>query len=293
LKRQGPLRLATPAKFTPLLRVLRRRGDGFHEVVIVLAPISLCDTLTFRFGGAPIFDLTCEGGAELGPPEDNLVLRAARTFAAAVERPLGARIRLEKRIPAGAGLGGGSGNAAATLLALNAAHGYPLGPAALARLAATLGSDVPFFLNPVPTVARGRGELLEPLPVFPRLPLLVVRPPFAVSTAAAYGWVRPDPTERPLPLLSTPAEVVAALENAFEAAVFPRHPVLAEIREALRAAGAAGAVLSGTGSAMVGIFADAEARERAVHALAGQEAWALFPCETLPSFTYALPPRSP
>lgn len=295
---QGPLRITTPGKVTLALQILRRRSDGYHDIRLLLAPVSLYDTLAFAPGAGAGVTLAGADEAALGPPERNLVVRAAHAFAEAAGVAPALAVTLQKRIPAAAGLGGGSGNAAGTLLALNRLHGEPLDAAALHALAAGLGSDVPFFLHPRPALAEGRGERLTPLQRFPSLPLLVVRPALAVSTGEAYVLAQPR-AGRPHPLAGhaegppdLPA-VLSLLENDFEAALFPRWPELLAVKEALLAAGAAGAVLSGSGSAVAGLFADTAARDEAAARLSGRRDWQLLPCRTLAGHDcFAEPPQA-
>jgi 4-diphosphocytidyl-2-C-methyl-D-erythritol kinase len=290
-KTQAPFRVDTPAKITPVLHVGRRRADGFHEVRIALVPVSLYDTLVFRPGAGEGIALRVESGEELGPPGENLVLRAAHAFREALGAPLSIRIVLVKRIPAGAGLGGGSGNAGGTLVALNRWCGHPLAPATLERLAAALGSDVPFFLDPRPAWAEGRGERVRPWTSLPPLALLVVKPPASIATAEAYRLVTPEPGAETVqsPRWDSMAAVAAGLFNRFEAALLPRHPELAEIKARLLALGAAGALVSGTGSAVFGVFAHAAARDAAAAALAGEQSragWRCLPCHSLNRHDY-------
>jgi 4-diphosphocytidyl-2-C-methyl-D-erythritol kinase len=292
-KTQGPFRVASPAKVTLHLRILRRRSDGYHDVRIALAPVALYDRLTFMLGGERGVRLQVHAPESLGPPEENLVQRAALAFQAALGRPLAAAMRLDKAIPAGAGLGGGSGNAAATLVALNRWHGHPLGPERMEALARALGADVPFFLEPRPAWAEGIGERLTPLGPLPALELLLAVPPLAIATGAAYALARPEadggPAPGAAPDFRSVAGVVEGLFNAFEAALLPRHPVLGTLRAALLEAGALGARLSGSGSALFGVFADGPARDAAAQTLAPRaaaEGWRLLPCRTLAAHRY-------
>jgi len=279
-KTQGACRFTTPAKITPIVNILALRRDGYHDVRIALVAVGLYDTIEWH-PGAGNLSLAVTGGENVGPPEQNLVLRAARAFAGAAEKALAGQLRLAKRVPAGAGLGGGSANAAGTLWALNHWYGSPLSVARLRELALALGSDVPFFLDPRPSWAEGRGERLTPIAGFPPLELLIVKPPFGIGTAFAYGRCRPRPRAA-VPRLESLGAVVAALENDFEPVLFPEFPELERIQQCLRAAGALGALLSGSGSAVFGIFADAAARDRAAEALARAEAaWSLYRCATL------------
>ncbi len=308
MKTQGPFWLDSPAKVTLHLRILRRLSAGYHEIRIAQAPIALYDRLHFRMGGAVGISLRVSSPDPLGPLADNLVRRAALAFqdgwaalraqggpagAEGAEGALRAAIRLDKRIPAGAGLGGGSGNAAATLVALNRWHGHPLGPARMEALAAGLGADVPFFLEPRPGWAEGIGERLSPLPALPALELLVIKPALSISTRAAYAAARAEADGGPRPAAEpdwrSAESIAAGLFNAFEAALLPHHPELPACKAALRAAGALGSLLSGSGSAVFGIFPDAPARAAAaarLAATAAQHGWRLFPCRTLQQHRY-------
>jgi len=157
------LTLTSPAKINLFLAVVGRRADGFHDLVSVVSPVAFGDTLTVESTASGDFTLECDD-ASLVVDERNLVLRAARAFREAAGWPGGGRFRLTKRIPQGAGLGGGSSNATTTLMALNTLAGRPLGMDALAVLAARLGSDCPLFLHSAPLILRGRGERIELLP---------------------------------------------------------------------------------------------------------------------------------
>lgn len=216
-------------------------------------------------------------GAELGPPDQNLAYRAAAAFHEAAGLAPALVIRLVKRIPAGAGLGGGSSDAAATLLALNRAHGGPLGPDTLLRLGAALGSDVPFFLcGAALALVWGRGERVLPLPPPPPAPVLLAVPPFPIATAEAYraldqghaGPRIPAPRAIRLEDLASWDGLAAAAANDFERVLFPRHPELAGLRDALARAGARPARLTGSGSAVFGIFESAAQRAAAAAEIA-------------------------
>jgi 4-diphosphocytidyl-2-C-methyl-D-erythritol kinase len=192
---QAFLRLSCPAKVNLSLELLGRRPDGYHELRSVMAPISLADDLELRLAAEPGVRLRVEG-ADLPAGPDNLVHRAAALVldevraaaAGAAHEPAapGVEIRLVKRIPVGAGLGGGSSDAAGTLVGLDRLLGSPLGPARLARLALRLGADVPFFVGGRAALATGVGERLEPLPPLPTLWMVLVNPGFPVSTADVY-----------------------------------------------------------------------------------------------------------
>jgi 4-diphosphocytidyl-2-C-methyl-D-erythritol kinase len=285
-------RLRTPAKVSLSLQVFDLRKDGYHGVRLVLVPVSLYDTLRMQHAPGIPLSLEVDSAEDLGAVENNLVWRAACRFEEASGVALQGKIRLTKRIPSGAGLGGGSGNAAGTLVALNALHGFPLSPPALLAAAAALGSDVPFFVAPRPSVCEGRGEVLSPLAAVPPLALLVAKPRFSIATGAAYRALaesragRPAPVPAPLPDLTTVDAVAAALHNDFEPVLDGRYPELAELRAQLSAAGALGAVLTGSGSAVFGVFRGAPQRDRAAERLGRDGRWTLLPCETLAGHSY-------
>src|SRR2546423_207492 len=174
-------------KVNLLLNILGRRADGFHELETVMHPVNLSDTLSFSRKPRSI-ELTCN---DPGLPADstNLVHRAAAAFFAQTRISEGVAIHLDKRIPMAAGLGGGSGNAATTLLAMNELFDLPLKPDELHQIAAAIGSDIPFFLQSRPALATGRGEKIQPLNFFPALrgtAFILMHPGFGISTAWAY-----------------------------------------------------------------------------------------------------------
>jgi 4-diphosphocytidyl-2-C-methyl-D-erythritol kinase len=201
-----PLALRAYAKLNLTLEVLNRRPDGYHEVRSVLQTIDLHDVITLD--PAPALELRCDD-AELSG-EDNLALKAARLLQSQAPGAHGARITLRKRIPVAAGLGGGSTDAAATLVGLNRLWELGLTPGDLAVLAAQLGSDVPFFLSGGTALVQGRGEVVAPLPPLPPMRFIVVRPPIAIAakTRTMYGALKPSMFNR--------GEVTEALVGALK-----------------------------------------------------------------------------
>ncbi len=270
------LELSSPCKVNLLLNILGRRPDGFHELETVLQPVPVCDQLRFErraFG----LHLTCSDPS-LPVDGGNLVHRAAEAFRSVAGIAEGVAIHLEKRLPHAAGLGGGSANAAVTLLGLNQLFGNPLTANQLHAAAAGLGSDVPFFLQPNPALGTGRGERVEPLAPFPALRgkgLLLFRPGFGVSTPWAYQQLStipdavngtPGRAARLITLLNRTdpnAFDGDAFYNALEGPVFRKYPILAGLKEWLMGQGALMALMSGSGSTMFAIT-DTEDHARAL-----------------------------
>lgn len=263
----------SPCKVNLLLNILGKRPDGFHELETVFHPVNVCDRLTFERAGRGV-ELTCSEPA-LPTDSNNLVHRAATAFLQAAQIKDGVRIHLEKKIPLAAGLGGGSGNAATTLLGLNELFGQSLPAAKLHELATALGSDVPFFLQSKPALATGRGEHLQPLEFFPALRgayFLLVHPGFGISTAWAYQNLarfpdalngKPGRAQKLVFLLqgSDLAAAAGDFYNSLEAPALEKFPILALFQEFLRANGAAAALMSGSGSTTFAIVQGREAAE--------------------------------
>lgn len=256
------LRLEALAKVNRWLRVLGARPDGYHELDTLFQTIDLSDELVLEEDDR--LTLTITGGS-LPADDRNLVLRAARTLAARTGTTRGARLELTKRVPVGAGLGGGSADAAAALLGLNVLWDLGLPVEELRLVAASVGSDVAFFLFGGRARGTGRGERVEPLPDVPEEALVLLFPPFGMSTAEVYrqvgaGRLAGSPPAGP------PVGEMPDL-NDLEAAAERLHPELRTLREALRSAGAVPARLSGSGSTLFGIFRSREKAEGARAAL--------------------------
>ena len=265
----------SPCKINLVLNILGRRTDGFHELETLLLPVSWCDELHFEpASGSTV--LTCSN-PDVPTDASNLILRAVEAFSRATGNALKLRIQLEKRIPMAAGLGGGSSNAATTLLALNEHRGQPLARAALRTIAATLGSDVPFFLQSGPALGVGRGEQLEtvpPLHALTGLHLLLIHPGFGVSTPWAYQHLGKFPAAldgqpgRAAAVAETLARGqreagLAGLFNSLETPVFDKYPVLRLYQDFLREHGALAAMMSGSGSTTFALFEHAGVAEAA------------------------------
>ena len=275
------LRLSAAAKVNLVLEVLGKRADGYHEIATVMQAVDLSDRLVLEDSDG--LGLTCQApGVPTGA--QNLALRAAIALREAAGCARGARITLDKRIPAAAGLGGGSSDAAAVLLGLNRLWGLRWPLARLEAVAAGLGMDVPFFLRGGAALATGRGERLVPL-AGRGLSLVLVNPRFGVSTAEMYGRVTPElySDGRRAGTLARAlarqgwARVAASLYNGLEPAVAAVHPEIARMHAALVAAGALGAVMSGSGPTVFGVARSWEqARQlRARVARASWDCWAV------------------
>lgn len=266
----------SPCKVNLLLNILGRRADGFHELETVFHPVNLCDRLAFT-RSSPGIRLTCNDPA-LPTDASNLVHRAATKFLEAAQIGDGVHIQLEKHIPMAAGLGGGSGNAATTLLGLNELFGGPLKEHQLHTIAATLGSDVNFFLQHKPALASGRGERIEALEDFAALRgacFLLIHPGFGIATPWAYRELarfpaalngKPGRAHKLISLLQTTDLATAGREfyNSLEAPALEKYPVLALYQEFLREQGAAATLMSGSGSTTFALFRDKNAAEAIV-----------------------------
>ena len=261
----------SPCKVNLLLNILGKRPDGFHELETVMKSVNLFDRISFRRSKGSM-ELTCSDPT-LPVDRTNLVHRAATAFLEAAGVKDGVAIHLEKRIPMAAGLGGGSGNAATTLLGLNELFGGPLAASRLHEIAASIGSDVPFFLQSGPAIATGRGERIQSLGAFPALKgsaFLLIHPGFGVATAWAYQNLARFPealhgrqgrAEDLVRLLNTFDLPTAAREfyNSLEAPVLEKYPLLEIYQKFLRDHGAAVALMSGSGSTTFGIFSSHDA----------------------------------
>jgi 4-diphosphocytidyl-2-C-methyl-D-erythritol kinase len=249
------MQFLAPAKINLTLRVLGRRNDGFHEIDSLLVPVSIFDRLDVELRDEGGLHFTCDE-ATVPADDTNLVVRAARLFCTEIGLEPHLRIHLEKHIPHGAGLGGGSSNAAHTLIALNQLFRTELPHETLHSLAADLGSDVPFFLHGGAARASGRGERIEPIEFPHGLPLLLLKPPFGVPTPWAYRrWH--DSRELPGIPYAIQAQPWGELINDLERPVFEKHLVLATLKTWLLAQPeCTGALLSGSGSTVFAVLRD-------------------------------------
>jgi 4-diphosphocytidyl-2-C-methyl-D-erythritol kinase len=282
--------IPAPAKINLWLHIGERQPSGFHDLDTLFCALDLADTVMVQ-SALPETGIRLETDfapplhalPDLGPDADNLAVRAASVFLARAGLPADLRISLVKRIPAGGGLGGGSSDAAAVLRGLARLHPGAVPPVALHHLAATLGSDVPFFVTGRP-VARGlgRGEDLLPVAAPPDRLVLLALPPLPIRTADAYQWLAharhagstPTPTGRAtlkLPDGLTWEYLQELARNDFEPVVFQRCPDLRAIRDLMVRHGARPALLAGSGSTVFGVFDHEGAADAAAEAIAGHD----------------------
>jgi 4-diphosphocytidyl-2-C-methyl-D-erythritol kinase len=291
---RSTLTLPAFAKINLSLRVLGRRPDGYHEIDTVLQTISLHDTISVTLTkGAEVF-LSCDDRT-LPEGPDNLVYRAAQSMQTRFAPGKGVHIRLEKSIPAQAGLGGGSSDAAVTLMAIQALWEMPAGLPEILEIAGDLGSDVPFFFSGGAARGVGSGKHIAPLPDVPGQFLLVIKPNASVSTADAYRALKARS------LTSAEAKTILSsshwsevsnssdsneLQNDFEPVAFALEPEIERAKVALMNAGAKTVLLAGSGSAVFGIFDSEDAQARAIAAIELETGWRVFPCRTLGRDSY-------
>ncbi len=255
-----------PAKLNLGLEIRERRPDGYHEIDTVFLPLRLFDQLTLELGPGSGVEFECDDST-LPTGDGNLAVRAAVAVSQALQLEGRLRLCLEKRIPVAAGLGGGSSDAAAVLLGVEALAGCPLGEPRRLALARALGADVPFFLDPRPKRGRGIGDLLEPLSGVPEIWWVLAVLPFPVSTTEVY---REASRELTLPrdgssiaALLGPCGVASSPQNDLETVTARRHPEVRAARAALEASGASVVGMSGSGPTVYGQFEDRQAAERA------------------------------
>jgi 4-diphosphocytidyl-2-C-methyl-D-erythritol kinase len=253
-------RVAAQAKLNLGLRVLARERGGFHEIETLFARIALADVVTVRPTEEEERTLVVRG-VDIGPAEKNLAYRAAVAYESATGWPRGFAIEIEKRIPVGGGLGGGSADAGAVLRALNALAPEPVADGELLRIAMQLGADVPFLTTTEPfALAWGRGERMLALPTLPERAVLLVLPGFPIETATAYAWLAdsraadvPSPRMVTVPELTSWETLAQHVVNDFEPVVAEHHPEIPAIIAQLRESGASIAGMTGSGSALFGI----------------------------------------
>jgi 4-diphosphocytidyl-2-C-methyl-D-erythritol kinase len=258
------LRVSVPAKINLWLEIIRKRDDGYHELASLMLPVGIYDFLELESHGGSGISLMCD---DPSVPSDgsNLAWRAAEAFLSTARSKVRIHIRLSKNIPVAAGLGGGSADAAAVLLALNAMVQDRLEMSQLESLAQKLGADVPFFLYQYPALARGTGGDLSLVDGLPDYPLVLIKPPLTVSTRWVYQSLKLTRGQSRIKLESfvdRPWQLREVMENDLESVTLTSYPVLAEIKGWLLQNGAIGALMSGSGPTVFGVFREKSQAER-------------------------------
>jgi 4-diphosphocytidyl-2-C-methyl-D-erythritol kinase len=268
----------SPAKVNLYLRVLRKREDGYHDILSLMQRISLCDEMVFAPTDGGIV-VRCPG-TDLPEDQGNIVYSAAEAFFSRIGAPPEIKITIRKRIPIGAGLGGGSSNAATTLLTLNEMHGSPLAREELMKIGAGIGADVPFFVFGKTAWASGIGDLLTEAPFLPPLWFVLINPGFEISTKMVYQGLNLGLTKHginySIPRFHAAEDLIRGLLNDLEKVTLQIHPVLDQIKIVLLENGARGALMSGSGPTVFGIFTDEKSACRAEENLRQSTGWRVF-----------------
>jgi len=272
----GVLAQRAPAKINLLLRVLRKRPDGYHDLASVMQQISIYDELEYKLQQEGI-TLHCPG-TDLPTNEQNLIYRATQTIFNHTGYRNGVEIVLNKYIPSAAGLGGGSSDAATTLMTLNDLCSLGLSKTELIKLGAKLGADVPFFIFGRSAFATGIGDKLQTLSDLPQINLVLINPTFPLSTKTVYENLNLALTKKKnnysIPRFYALGDVIRELHNDLEAVSLKMHPELNDLKQMLMKEGALGALMSGSGPTLFGIFADEksakEAREAILKKVSGE-----------------------
>lgn len=278
------MQLSCPAKINLFLHVTGRRPDGYHDLYTLMCGVTLCDTIELTFN-APRISVRCNHPEV---PEDgtNLAYRAAKIFfermgADRLNTRPGVEIFITKKIPVAGGLGGGSSNAAAVLVGLNRHYDHPFSRQQMMAMGLAVGADVPFFILGKPAVATGVGEVLSPVAGLPSFYVLLVNPGVQVSTASVYKNLNLGLTNNPK-INKEPSfrvlkpDLVRCLYNDLETVTAVRCPEIRMITEALLANGAEGALMTGSGPTVFGLFDTRDSAQSAMDALSGNERWRLF-----------------
>ncbi|ABC77763.1 4-(cytidine 5'-diphospho)-2-C-methyl-D-erythritol kinase [Syntrophus aciditrophicus] len=272
------LKILSPAKVNLHLRVLRKREDNYHDLATLMQKVSLYDELEFQPSNRGI-QLRCPGFF-LPENEENIVFRAAKKILSFSGCPTGVTITLRKNIPLAAGLGGGSSNAAMTLLALNKLFRLNFSTGELMKIGATLGADVPFFLFHGPAWAYGIGDRLKAALDVPKVWFVLINPGFEVSTRVIYEKLNLGLTKEiihySIPRFLSMEDMAAGLHNDLESVTLKMHPSLQEIKDLLCSYGAAGALMSGSGPTVFGIFENEDKAKEAETVLGKPGTWAVF-----------------
>ena len=273
------MKILSPAKINLFLQVTGKRPDGYHELFSLMCGVSLFDTITLQFGGKKI--ALESSHPQIPLDETNLACRAAALFFKNMGSNDGVKIILDKSIPVAAGLGGGSSNAASVLKGLNHHYGHPFSREQLMSMGLGLGADVPFFLFEKPALVTGIGEQLEAYPEVLPYHVILVNPGFKVSTAEVFQNLNLRLTKckkkiTKTSLMKTGYDISRHLANDLEAVTVSKFPQLDAIKVLLLEQGAMGALMSGSGPTVFGLFSDAKTAGRAMPAVARNSRWKVY-----------------
>ena len=274
----------SPAKINLFLRIVGKQPDGYHQLISLMCPVSLHDRITIQFQTKQMH-ITCTN-PQVPENKNNLALKAAERFFKAISSDDCVCMAIEKNIPVGAGLGGGSSNAATVLLALNEFYQSPLPMEQLKKIALTLGADIPFFMEKSVSLVSGIGEQIHRVSIDSRYPLIIVYPGFSVSTAWAFKKFKFGLTIKKLNDIkidliaryknNKAVNWVHDIHNDLESATFQKYPILADIKKQFMEIGAVQSVMSGSGSSIIGIFHDEKIRQNALKQIKNQKSWQIF-----------------
>ena len=273
------MKILSPAKINLFLHVTGKRPDGYHDLITLMCCIGLYDTVKIDFGLKEI-SVTCSD-PKVPEDETNLAFKAARLFYKTLNKPEGVYISIEKNIPVGAGLGGGSSNAASVLLALNRYYGFPFSQDELIAMGLSIGADVPFFIYRKPALVSGIGENLKPYERISKFYILLIYPGFSVSTAEVYnnlnlGLTKCQKEFKNQSFMEHNFDGARHLCNDLETVVESRYPDISLAKKALMSQGAIGALMSGSGPTVFGIFSAADKAQRAKQFLSQNDKWRIF-----------------
>ncbi len=278
------MQILSPAKINLFLQIVGKRQDGYHDLLSLMCCISLYDTISLSF---QVNKTSVSCNNKMVPEnETNLTVKAANLFFKTLNKAEYVHIDIDKQIPVGAGLGGGSSNAAAVLSGLNRYYNFPFSADQLISMGITIGSDVPFFLFRKPALVSGMGEKLESFNGLELLHILLIYPGFSVSTADIYGKLNLGLTKcknknKNYRFKEQKYDVVANLFNDLETVTASIYPDIALAQKALLTHGAMGALMSGSGPTVFGLFSDIDKVHEAYNALSGNNRWELFRAEML------------
>jgi len=278
------IQVRAPAKINLFLEVKGKRADGYHELYSLMVGVSLFDTLSLAIGTGSIH-VACDDPL-VPDDETNLAWRAAALFQDRMGRFEGVHIEIDKKIPVAAGLGGGSSDAAAVLQGLNHLYGRPFDQPALMAMGLAIGADVPFFLFGQPALAAGIGEQLTPCRNLAPYHALLVYPGVGIATAEVFKNLNLRLTKckkalKDFPFRKQNFDINRHLCNDLETVAAAKYPVITDVKQRLAALGAAGALMSGSGTAVFGLFTEAASAQRAYHLLAGTRSWRVFIADLL------------